>query len=37
MRIPLNGYNLVNYWREEAHHVELVYLPTKSWLVKALF
>ena len=37
MHIPLNGYNLVNYWYDEACHVYMVYLHTDSWFVKALF
>ena len=36
MRIPLNGYNLVNYWRAEARHIYMVYLPTESWFVIVL-
>ena len=34
MRIPLNG---DNYWHEEACHIDMVYLPIESLLVKALF
>ena len=37
MHIPLNVYNLVNYWCGEVRHTDMVYLPTQSWLVKALF
>ena len=37
VRIPLNGYNLVNYWRGEARHIYMVYLLTESCFVKALF
>ena len=36
MRIPLNGYNLVNYGHGKVGHVYMVYLPTESWFVKAL-